>query len=263
MVFFFKEKTLEWKYYKKLPLFQLDLPPILSLDHRISPAHSQITFLIPLPPPQLGRACGPNTGREGQQKPHRTPRGSPHPLPMASRTRSSVMFCACWTPQARSLMISQGCLTRSRTKISITKSTHLYIIILNWTDHSYIHYYVNTIMKHHSFHTRRVLLFYFILHFPKIICYNQFPMEIRGFNKQTKIWNTSYYLQLRCTSIFYENDSAWFFYWLHWCRGTDVADSLLSLHLGSPLIFIILYAIWEFIFYFICFKLLNILQSLS
>lgn len=113
------------KYYKRLPLFQLVLLPILSQDHRISPAHSQITFLIPLPPLQLGRACGPNTGREGQQKPHRTPKGSPHLLPMASRMRSSVMFCACWTPQARSLMISQGCLTRSRTKISITESTHL------------------------------------------------------------------------------------------------------------------------------------------
>lgn len=41
-------------------------------------------------------------------------------------------------------------------------------------------------MKYHSFHKRRVLLFYFILQFPKIICYNQFPMKIRGFitNKQ-------------------------------------------------------------------------------
>lgn len=128
---FFLKLRLQNEILQEITTFQLVLLPILSQDHRISPAHSQITFLIPLPPLQLGRACGPNTGREGQQKPHRTPKGSPHPLPMASRMRSSVMFCGCWTPQARSLMISQGCLTRSRTKISITKSTHLYIIILN------------------------------------------------------------------------------------------------------------------------------------
>lgn len=95
-------------------LFQLDHPPILSLDHKISPAHNQITFLIPHPPPLTVRVCGPLTGREGQQRPSRTPRGSRPPT--VSRTRSSVMCFVCWILLAKSLMISQGCLTRSRTR---------------------------------------------------------------------------------------------------------------------------------------------------